>query len=104
MATGCLAESYGLRPAPFLLGAAHAALGLGLSTLAVRKTRGHVHYEASRWHGKAPQPGGLSTRRVFTLTSFKEPALSAACQAGLVNNLNDAVAWGSSRFCSPRTG
>jgi MFS family permease len=94
MATGYLAESYGLRPAPFLLGAAYAALGLGLSTLAVRETRAHVHYEASRWHGKAAQPGDLSTRQVFTLTSFKEPALSAACQAGLVNNLNDALAWG----------
>jgi MFS family permease len=94
MATGYLAESYGLRPAPFLLGAAYAALGLGLSTLAVRETRGHVHYEASREHSKDGQPGSLSTRRVFTLTSFKEPALSAACQAGLVNNLNDGVAWG----------
>jgi MFS family permease len=94
MATGYLAESYGLRPAPFLLGAAYAALGLGLSTLAVRETRGHVHYEASLGHNKDGQPGSLSTRRVFTLTSFKEPALSAACQAGLVNNLNDGVAWG----------
>jgi MFS family permease len=94
MATGYLGESYGLRPAPFLLGAAYAALGLGLSTLAVRETSGHVHYEASGWHGKDAQPGSLSTRRVFTLTSFKEPALSAACQAGLVNNLNDALAWG----------
>jgi MFS family permease len=94
MATGYLAESYGLRPAPFLLGAAYAALGLGLSTLAVRETRGHVHYEASLGNRKDAQPGSLSTRRVFTLTSFKEPALSAACQAGLVNNLNDAVAWG----------
>jgi MFS family permease len=94
MATGYLAESYGLRPAPFLLGAAYAALGLGLSTLAVQETLGHVHYEASRGHSKDSRPGGLSTRRVFTLTSFREPALSAACQAGLVNNLNDGVAWG----------
>jgi MFS family permease len=94
MATGYLAESYGLRPAPFLLGAAYAALGLGLSTLAVRETLGHVHYEASRGHSKDSRPGSLSTRRVFTLTSFREPALSAACQAGLVNNLNDGVAWG----------
>jgi MFS family permease len=31
---------------------------------------------------------------VFTLTSFREPALSAASQAGLVNNLNDGLAWG----------
>ncbi|WP_369028491.1 MFS transporter, partial [Nocardia farcinica] len=30
LATGYLAESYGLRPTPFLLGIAFAALGLGL--------------------------------------------------------------------------
>ena len=42
LATGYLAESYGLRPAPFLLGIAFAALGLGLSTLAVRETRDHA--------------------------------------------------------------
>jgi MFS family permease len=33
-------------------------------------------------------------RRVFFLTSVREPALSAASQAGLVNNLNDGLAWG----------
>jgi hypothetical protein len=71
--------------------------------LAVQETRGHVHYEASRRDDKDGQPGSLSTRRVFTLTSFREPALSAACQAGLVNNLNDGVAWGLFRFYSPRT-
>ena len=38
--------------------------------------------------------GGLTTRRVFALTSFREHALSAASQAGLVNNLNDGLAWG----------
>jgi MFS family permease len=31
---------------------------------------------------------------VFVLTSIREPALSAASQAGLVNNLNDGMAWG----------
>src|SRR5207245_195093 len=36
----------------------------------------------------------LSTREVFVLTSFKERALSAASQAGMVNNLNDGLAWG----------
>ncbi|WP_328988429.1 MFS transporter [Kribbella sp. NBC_01245] len=88
MATGYLAGAHGLRPAPFLLGAAYAALGLGLSVFAVKETRGHAHHEA----GTAD--GGLSTGRVFTLTSFKEPALSSASQAGLVNNLNDGLAWG----------
>ena len=38
--------------------------------------------------------GHLTTRQVAWLTSFAEPALSAACQAGMVNNLNDGVAWG----------
>ncbi|WP_084958441.1 MFS transporter [Thermoactinospora rubra] len=88
MATGALAQQYGLRPAPFLLGAAFAALGLGLSTLAVRETRGHARHEAGTPHG------GLSTRQVFVLTSFREPALSSVSQAGLVNNLNDGLAWG----------
>ena len=44
--TGYLAERYRLRPAPFLLGLAYVALGLGLSRLAVRETRGHVQYES----------------------------------------------------------
>ncbi|GAA1559548.1 MFS transporter [Kribbella sancticallisti] len=90
MATGYLADAHGLRPAPFLLGAAFAALGLGLSTLAVRETRAHAHHEAA--HGTPD--GDLTTAEVFRLTSFKEPALSSASQAGLVNNLNDGMAWG----------
>ncbi len=92
MATGFIAARWGLRPAPFFLGIAYAALGLGLSTLLVRETRGHearTHTTAS-----ADLHGGLSTAQVFTLTSFREKALSAACQAGLVNNLNDGLAWG----------
>lgn len=95
LVTGYLAEAYGLRPAPFLLGIAFAALGLGLSSLAVRETRGHAEAEA-RDH--APRSGALhqhlSEREVFTQTSFREPALSSASQAGLVNNLNDGLAWG----------
>ena len=47
LATGYLAESYGLRPAPFLLRIAFAALGLGLSTLAVKETREHARFEAA---------------------------------------------------------
>jgi MFS family permease len=33
-------------------------------------------------------------KQVFVLTSFRERALSACSQAGLVNNLNDGLAWG----------
>ncbi len=99
MATGYLAASYGLRPAPFLLGVAFAALGLGASALLVRETQGHARLEAAthtpRGDGRHDHLGGhLGNREVFLQTSFKEPALSAASQAGLVNNLNDGLAWG----------
>jgi MFS family permease len=95
LATGYLAAAYGLRPAPFLLGAAYIALGLGLSAAAVRETRGHAQLEAATHVVAADHLGGhLTTRQVARLTSFRERALSAACQAGMVNNLNDGVAWG----------
>ena len=99
LATGYVAESYGLRPEPFFLGIAFAALGLGLSTLGVKETRGHARLEASghvaRADGKHDHlHGELTNRQVFVQTSFKEPALSSASQAGLVNNLNDGLAWG----------
>jgi MFS family permease len=99
LATGYLAESYGLRPAPFLLGLAFAALGLGLSALAVKETREHARLEATTHVARADGlhdhlHAGLSDREVFTQTSFREPALSSASQAGLVNNLNDGLAWG----------
>jgi MFS family permease len=90
-ATGALAAHYGLRPAPFLLGAAYAALGLGLSAILVKETRGHAHHEATT---TAADGADLSTRRVAALVSYREPALSSAAQAGMVNNLNDGLAWG----------
>ena len=92
MATGAIASHSGLRPEPFYLGVAYAALGLGLSTLFVRDTRGHARHETSITTTSAD--AGLSTREVFALTSYREPALSAVSQAGLVNNLNDGLAWG----------
>jgi MFS family permease len=95
LATGYIAQRWGLRPEPFLLGLAYAGLGLGLSTLAVRETRGHAHHEASSHvAASADLHQGLSTRDVFVRTSFREPALSSVSQAGLVNNLNDGLAWG----------
>jgi MFS family permease len=95
LATGFIAARYGLRPDPFFLGVSFAGLGLGLSTLFVRETHGHVHHEAAEHHDvSAALHGALTTREVFLLTSFKERALSAASQAGMVNNLNDGLAWG----------
>jgi MFS family permease len=95
LATGFIASNYGLRPEPFYLGIAYAALGLGLSTLFVRETHGHALHEAAGHTASAQHlHGELTTGQVFVLTSFKEKALSACSQAGLVNNLNDGLAWG----------
>jgi MFS family permease len=91
--TGALAAQYGLRPAPFLLALAYAALGLGLSGAFVRETRGHARHEASN-HAVGVHGADLPTRQVAALVSYREPALSSAAQAGMVNNLNDGLAWG----------
>ncbi|MGH9026796.1 MAG: MFS transporter [Acidimicrobiia bacterium] len=89
--TGALAASYGPRPAPFILGIGVALAGLILSALLVRETHGHAREEAQ---SHAPVPAGRRFRDTFIETSVREPSLSAVSQAGLVNNLNDAMAWG----------
>ncbi len=95
LATGLVASTYGLRPEPFYLGLGYAALGLSLSTLFVRETHGHALHEAAAHTTTADHlHGGLTTGEIFRLTSFREKALSSCCQAGLVNNLNDGLAWG----------
>jgi len=104
--TGLIAARAGLRPEPFFLGLAYAGLGLGLSLLLVRETRGHAQLEAQLTDAArtsvaspnrtlaAADVERPSTREVFVRTSLREPALSACSQAGLVNNLNDGLAWG----------
>jgi MFS family permease len=91
LATGFIAQHAGLRPEPFFLGVAYAGLGLALSTFLVRETHGHARHEES---SHDPAGATLSTGQVFMLTSFRERALSSCSQAGLVNNLNDGLAWG----------
>ncbi|TFD24738.1 MFS transporter [Cryobacterium sp. TMS1-13-1] len=94
LATGYIAAEYGLRPGPFLLGAAFIALGLGLSVLFVRETHHHAKAEAANHVSVHAHAGSLSDRQVFTLTSFRDRSLSSISQAGMVNNLNDGLAWG----------
>lgn len=89
--TGYIASESGLRPAPIYLGVAYAMLGFALSILLVRDTRDHVRLETA---GHARQVVPISFREIFLLTSFKDRNLFAACQAGLVNNLNDGMSWG----------
>ena len=90
-ATAWIAETYGLRPKPFYLGVAFAALGLLLSLLAVRETKHHADHEQTR---QAPGEAVPSAGEVFRRTSWTDRHLRAVCQAGLVNNLNDGLAWG----------
>lgn len=95
LATGWIAAEHGLRPAPFYLGLAYAALGLGLSTVAVKETRAHAHHEAANHVASSTaHREGLTIAEIFRLTSFGDKALSSCSQAGLVNNLNDGLAWG----------
>jgi len=75
---------------PFAVGLAIAAGGLLLSLALVRETSGHVAAEASNG---VPSPE-LSPGEVFRRTSWSDRNLSSVSQAGLVNNLNDGVAWG----------
>lgn len=94
LATGAIAQRWGLRPEPFFLGLAYAGLGLSLSVLFVKETRGHAQLEAAGHTATRDAPDDLTGGQIFTLTSFREKALSAASQAGMVNNLNDGLAWG----------
>lgn len=90
-ATASIAASHGLRPEPFYLGVAFVALGLILSVFAVRETRHHVAHEAAMTKSFEQLP---SQREVFWRTSLTDRNLSSVTQAGLVNNLNDGMAWG----------
>ncbi len=95
LATGYIAEQSGLRPEPFFLGLAYAGLGLSISALFVRETHAHaLHEAATHVAGNDTHHEGLTTGKIFRLTSFGDKALSSCSQAGLVNNLNDGLAWG----------
>jgi MFS family permease len=101
LATGVIASRYGLRPEPFYLGIAFAAAGLALSVLLVRDTSAHARVEA-----RALEPGDTPSgqagaealmptlRELVARGTWRDPALANASQAGLVNNLNDGLAWG----------
>lgn len=90
LASGYLAAAYGLRPAPFYLGIGIVAAGLFLSIFFVRETHGHARHEAKAQGGTAHLPFA----KIFTLTSWRDRNLFSCSQAGMVNNLNDGMAWG----------
>jgi MFS family permease len=116
--TGYIGAIYALRPQPFYLGIGIAVAGLAFSVLFVRDTLGHAHHEAKQYAAQAtarlsagaeprmgaraggptrpadPPDPSPSLKEIFRLTTWKERALSACSQAGLVNNLNDGMSWG----------
>jgi MFS family permease len=91
LGTGWIAARAGLRPDPFYLGVVFVALGLGLSLTLIRDTAPHVILEGSL---RNTSTTALSAHDVFWLTTLRDRNLSSISQAGLVNNLNDGMAWG----------
>jgi MFS family permease len=91
--TGWLAARYGRRPEPFVPGIFFVTIGLALSAILIRDTTDHVSHE-SALRGDATQKIALTPREVFWRTTLTDRDLSSVSQAGLVNNLNDGMAWG----------
>jgi MFS family permease len=113
IAAGYLAATYALRPQPFLLGLGFALAGLLLSLGFVRESHGHARHEATLLReqpvvsgagASLPTPHGVMTSsaaapipsftEIFLRTSWRDRTLFGVSQAGLVNNLNDGLAWG----------
>jgi MFS family permease len=108
IAAGYLAATYALRPQPFLLGIGFALAGLLLSLFFVRESHEHARHEAALLAHQtqtvdsaqpttavsAARPAAPSFKEIFLFTSWKNRTLFGVSQAGLVNNLNDGLAWG----------
>jgi MFS family permease len=108
IAAGYLAATYALRPQPFMLGIGFALAGLLLSLFFVRESHGHARHEAAMLASPAGQAAASahqthppeqraappSFKDIFLFTSWKNRTLFGVSQAGLVNNLNDGLAWG----------
>jgi MFS family permease len=99
LATGYLAEAYGLRPVPELIGVVYAVAGLVLSVAVIRDTAGHIAVEtaavAAAAAGTAAHRGAARTSfwTVVKDTSWRNRPLRGVSQAGLANNLNDGLTW-----------
>jgi MFS family permease len=91
--TGWLAADYAARDVLVIASAAIAVIAFAVSVLLVRDTAAHVAHEQANTSagsdGTSP-----SLRTAFADASYREPALRSCSQAGLVNNLNDGLAWG----------
>jgi MFS family permease len=91
--SGWLASEYAARDVLVVAGAAIAVVALALSVVFIRDTAAHVALEQSR-HAGANDSRPPAFGDAFADASYRVPALRACSQAGLVNNLNDALSWG----------
>ncbi|TME28444.1 MAG: MFS transporter, partial [Chloroflexi bacterium] len=97
LASGYLAAAYALRPQPFYLGIVFASAGLLLSIFFVHDSHAHARQEAKELAPASSTGAALEKptfRQILLLVSWRDHSLFAASQAGLVNNLNDGLAWG----------
>lgn len=85
--TGYIAQTYGLRPYPFIIGVGLSIAGLLCSWLLVKDTENFVLHDSK-------QSLQVRSTNIFSETTWKNHNLSAVTQAGLINNLNDAMTWG----------
>ena len=82
-----IASEYRLRPYPFYIGIALSVMGLLGSWLLIKDTKHHIAAEATT--SKTPV-----LKNIFWETTWKNKNLGSVTQAGLINNLNDGMAWG----------
>jgi MFS family permease len=90
--SGWLAAEFAARDVLAVAGAGIAVIGFLLSVLFVRDTGAHVALEQTQHPDADGNPPRL--REAFARASYRVPALRSCSQAGLVNNLNDGLAWG----------
>jgi MFS family permease len=89
--TGALAATYAPRTVVWVGAAAIAGVGLVISLVWVGDTQAHVALEQRGHDATAP---AHTLRSAFADATWQNSVLRACSQAGLVNNLNDALAWG----------
>ena len=91
--SGWLAASFAARDVLVVAGAAIAVTAFLLSVLFVRDTAAHVALEQST-HDTGADGVAPRLREAFAQASYRVPALRSCSHAGLINNLNDGLAWG----------
>lgn len=92
-ASGLLASELAPRDVLVGGGAGVALAALLLTALFIRDTADHVALE-QRESAHDQEERAPRLRQAFPDASYRQPALRSCSQAGLVNNLNDALAWG----------